>query len=1097
VKLTPIDPVAKRVYDRIMKCETDDEAKLYAAIIAGAGLQYDMITHHDIIQDRVDEVVQKRAERLKKNLARETVLRAKNGEDVSELIQKSVDISKDFDFTPSQRRAYASQQDRDFRGQFRTMHHRISYSGKTKPVSAAQGNRLGIAPTPERMSQQDRLAYQEAYMQVQNALRPFISLPANEGKLLLTYQTKHGVQHTSVSDLPVVEAGNPQPAIDARHFAQGGRLIGASVAVNPRAEQQMGDINVQGAAFDLAGALGDNAGTLASNAFERNDAGRFKGADRLGSFAGDWNAQKPEEIGNPRAKVYRRLHLGSRLLDSAIGPLVPNRMRLAIQSADFVGQYGSEADKVIGPHADRAAYRYRGVERKPDPVLQATVSGYSRAFDNPESARNALIYGYNKEYVSRNGIQVEHQASPVIEYFRGRLADKDLVRLQAQSGVIPPSEGMIIDRNGKVVSQAVGYGEDWYLPFNLKTLSRVKGGEYIRTRAWGGPTTEDIYAGLITGAKSVTVVSHNGVYTVDFDESFRGSRRYNDKAARMVGRYGHLLDAVKSQEVTLAGIPEDRLVELKAEAAKRYNPKLDRKKFEDRLEELKTEERIDPQMSQARKQQFAIEFLDDRAQALPGKHGSDHVPSWTDFAQSYVDRQVASSQIHHPTYPGAPEWDEEAARLQASAAVATPMQVIQVAGLQPQWEKYAEQKQVEYVAEQKPLELNGPGYDKALKALREQFPYYIANVSYQPFQPNRSDIGYVKPRFNRPERALAGYYDTTIGGVGAQLTREGKQTGKITADQIRWQNGGPQGGKFQQRGGPKKPYEDSGRTQPIVPGGTPSDLDQQIKGQNAVEAAHDYVRNNLPAGVTTDHVRGAGFPLLGGSKDELLAAYQDNPAKTRERLLQEVDRLASNPVMQGLTIPTEVRNNLRNPNAADIGGKYSDFAGLSNPEKTYDFGSEYAIGRQPEEYLDTYRRQMGHLGINADIGNPDSQDLKEALDETYKKDVETLKRSQGIGVDPAFTDELKQRIKNNIKARQAARRWREAEKAEEERIRLDEQRAAFGFGSPMIMQVNQPQGGINTPQARAQHRMPSPQELHQQIPGMPGWPPPGFPQQRS
>ena len=56
----------------------------------------------------------------------------------------------------------------------------------------------------------------------------------------------------------------------------------------------------------------------------------------------------------------------------------------------------------------------------------------------------------------------------------------------------------------------------------------------MRTRAAGGPTTEDIYTGLLTGARQVQVVSNSGVFTVEFDPDLRGGRRYTDKAARMV-----------------------------------------------------------------------------------------------------------------------------------------------------------------------------------------------------------------------------------------------------------------------------------------------------------------------------------------------------------------------------------------------------------------------------------------------------------------------------------------------------------------------------------------------------------------------------------
>jgi hypothetical protein len=41
-----------------------------------------------------------------------------------------------------------------------------------------------------------------------------------------------------------------------------------------------------------------------------------------------------------------------------------------------------------------------------------------------------------------------------------------------KTGNTPPSHGYILDRNGKVVSQAHGYADDHYVPFNLKHCRR-------------------------------------------------------------------------------------------------------------------------------------------------------------------------------------------------------------------------------------------------------------------------------------------------------------------------------------------------------------------------------------------------------------------------------------------------------------------------------------------------------------------------------------------------------------------------------------------------------------------------------------------------
>jgi hypothetical protein len=42
---------------------------------------------------------------------------------------------------------------------------------------------------------------------------------------------------------------------------------------------------------------------------------------------------------------------------------------------------------------------------------------------------------------------------------------------------------VIIDADGDVVSQAVGFSDDHYLPFDLANLTRLRGGQYVRTEA--------------------------------------------------------------------------------------------------------------------------------------------------------------------------------------------------------------------------------------------------------------------------------------------------------------------------------------------------------------------------------------------------------------------------------------------------------------------------------------------------------------------------------------------------------------------------------------------------------------------------------------
>jgi hypothetical protein len=368
------------------------------------------------------------------------------------------------------------------------------------------------------------------------------------------------------------------------------------------------------------------------------------------------------------------------------------------------------------------------------------------------------------------------------------LPRKDLINLQTKSGAIPPSRGFIVDRNGQVITEAVGYGDDHYLPFNLKNISRLKGGEYVRTRTLGGPTTEDIYAGLVSGARSVTIVSRSGIYTVEFDDTFRGSRRYNDKAARMVARYGMILDAVNSGQVTLEDIPGDRMQELRLQAAELY-PDESGDGFSGELDRLKNNERRRPQMSEARRKEAAREFLRDKAALIQTPDGREL--GYEDMVEQLVRRDVAGieseakafSSMYGGDMPESTRAALDTKRAEVRAKYSDPERVVATMNLDDEFDRRMQVEMDKYVASQRPLRLDGSGYSFALDAMKEQFPYYVKSVSYRKItkeqQSGQEDVGYVKPRFTRPAGVRAGYFDESITGAG-----------KINADLLNYQNVG-------------------------------------------------------------------------------------------------------------------------------------------------------------------------------------------------------------------------------------------------------------------------------------------------------------------
>jgi hypothetical protein len=489
-----------------------------------------------------------------------------------------------------------------------------------------------------------------------------------------------------------------------------------------------------GGAYNTAQRTGPAANSMASN-FEQS------------------HNRRPNQAQSGVTESFRRLENGGHLIQSiGVGANRP-AVALAGATARYVGQFGPEAEKVIGPHLRRTTYRYRGTERRPDPAVnrlaQGEAIGVLRA-EGRDGAINSqtvrLANGHTKTVSTRNEspmaalddqqrVYATEQAA--VSYFLGdkkddrpsRIPKASRAELQRKSGKITPSEGILIDSTGKVAAQAVGYGEDHYLPFNLKNLGALKGGSYVRTRESGGLTTEDVYAGLMSGARAVTVVSNSGVFVLEFDDTLRGGRRYNDKAKQMVAQYGSTLDAIKSEQIKNPERqlkPADR-ARLKVQIARRVNDNPDFKLFtsseKDKIVENQyAAELLKPQLSPEQRKSL----LREASEGARDKQEAD-----------YIFRQL----------------EEEALENKASSN----------------------------------YRLDGEGYAAAMDALKEQFPYYIGDVRYETKDRAQSsygglfnssiDHGYVKPKFIRPEGALSGYYDSSITG-----------TDKTPADRTLYQN---------------------------------------------------------------------------------------------------------------------------------------------------------------------------------------------------------------------------------------------------------------------------------------------------------------------
>jgi hypothetical protein len=427
------------------------------------------------------------------------------------------------------------------------------------------------------------------------------------------------------------------------------------------------------------------------------------------------------------------------------------------QAASLVGQFGPEAEKVVGPAVRRTAYRYRGTETKPQTKeIKAAANNRARELFPTERDKKGVPTGQGmapladlKSGAARpeNVDRLDESKRDFVlqmgaaDHLATKIPSLALANLQVKSGKIPPSEGVIINGDGQVTAQAVGFAEDHYLPFNLRNLGELNGGRYVRTRTTGGPTSEDIHAATLAGARSFTVVSRSGEFTVDFADDFRGARRHSDKAMGMQKQYEQLLDAVKSKQVE----------KLPTSARERAEV---REELEDEIERLKSDPASGFDYQTYTDKMFNEELnrrLTQRRQNP--KLTSEEITRIDEFAWNGLNRQA-------PTDREKVEHDKAVKQLSR--------RVLREKGNQN-------------------FKLDGDGYKAALEALKEQYPYFIADIRVRSAGDapedfgDGTDQGYVKPRHIRAEAAQAGYF-----GVGI----EGATSTKRSAENLHYQNWG-------------------------------------------------------------------------------------------------------------------------------------------------------------------------------------------------------------------------------------------------------------------------------------------------------------------
>jgi hypothetical protein len=526
-------------------------------------------------------------------------------------------------------------------------------------------------------------------------------------------------------------------------------------------------------------------------------AARFSGSNLTGSSqvnhdaTGKWGSSNAAEWNNLTSgtdrQSYRRMEMTGHALTSISAP--GSNVHTAGAIAQIIGNLGPEAEKILGPGVRRTAYRYRGTEKRPDAKMMANNRKITQAAHlldrrNPQADEVAQTYinlynheekgqtkrgdsfgrtdpsftppprdpdqvvatiGYNLEEAQNDGLNPQQMAmrmrgDMVATSLIPTLPKAKLTALSQEAGDTPPSTGVLINASGQIVSEAQGFNGDHYLPFDLKNLRAMHGGQYVRTRSNGGPTTEDIYTGLIGGARQMQVVSNSGVYTVEFDPDLRGGRRYSDKAAKMVRRYAQILDRIATEQVNSQDLPKERISEI----------------YRDSMEAMNWDQ-------EKGMKEFTASMKKERLRNAAGAG-----------IEGMTGQENITTQIED-------EFSRRRALPENATASRNALDMIH-----REVSDELRSKQV------KTYKLDGPGYATALEALKTEFPYYIRDVKYQELPEFRAfhgmarskdkvatnvkDSAYVAPGHTAYAGQSAGYIPKEKGGkahaAGGRKTRD-------------------------------------------------------------------------------------------------------------------------------------------------------------------------------------------------------------------------------------------------------------------------------------------------------------------------------------
>lgn len=683
------EAAALEAYHLVAKMD-DETASEFVYHVVNEVLETTIVKNRDLVQKHLDRTIAKTLVNADLDKLAEG-LDAEQRQEVRKHLLGVVSKDNSKNFSDAQLNAWKHRN----KGRFSSFDHptvpiregRLSGDAAQALANGPHAIKIQKRPDWDQMDQDEKAAYRAQYLEVARHLEPMGGFDGNND-VHLHYKngTKASILSAHPSSIAEAIAPHDGKTVEAMSVTSYKPTVGGQIANLPA----------------TLGAHGVGGLQAMNSEVER----QWYNSDAL----------------NPSDQMYNRIAAGSKVLNAA--SLGSPKLKLAAQFGTLVGEHGASAESVFGPPTRRLAYRYRGTEKRPSKEL---VDAYGQAVHQSKMETDADLAANGRRSLAheaghRAGQDTATRAPTSDEREEGRKAiiaylmdpkrapKAGLGNLQLAAGHTPPSQGVLLNKDGQIVTQAVGYGDDWYLPFNLKNLGAAKGGEYIRTRSTGGLTSEDIYTGLMSGASRVTVASRSGVFSIDFDQDLRGGRRHNDKAMRMARRYDELLDAVQSGEVPRKSLDPETKQMIRARVAELY-----------------------PEGAISREERAKFET------AVTNDFMSN--PEWSEN-----DQRLLETDPRLLVRTGA---SVEERRHVESLARARKADLLD---------------QKEYF-----FQLNGRGYQAAQDALQEQFPYYIESRKHVPLDDTddqgRRDKGYVEPGALRPTEARA-----TLHGVKGHTT---------------------------------------------------------------------------------------------------------------------------------------------------------------------------------------------------------------------------------------------------------------------------------------------------------------------------------------